>query len=64
MTIGREELDVTLRLFDDRRALIAAGKVQRWEVTKWVVTVNFALAAASASERRLRLRSKRRFRVP
>jgi hypothetical protein len=28
----REEFDITLRLFDDRRALIAAGKVQRWEV--------------------------------
>jgi hypothetical protein len=40
---------VALRLFDDRRALIAAGKVQRWEVTKWAVTANVALAAASAA---------------
>ena len=49
MSVTREELDVILRLFDDRRALIAAGKVQRWEVTKWVVTANFALAAAAAT---------------
>jgi len=48
LTISREQLDVVLRLFDDRRALIAAGKVQRWEVVKWAVTANFALGAASA----------------
>jgi hypothetical protein len=35
-------------LFDDRRALIAAGKLQRWEVVKWAVTANFALGAVSA----------------
>lgn len=28
---------------------MAAGKVQRWEVTKWAVTANVALAAASAA---------------
>src|SRR5262245_21877900 len=32
----------------DNQRLIAAGKVQRWEVLKWVTTVNIALATASA----------------
>ncbi len=49
MPLAPEQLDIVLRIFDDRRALIAAGKVQRWEVAKWVLTVNFALAAAAAS---------------
>jgi hypothetical protein len=44
----REELDVVLRFWDDSRALIAAGKIQRWEVMKWAVTLNVALATASA----------------
>jgi hypothetical protein len=33
----------------DSRALIAAGKVQRWEVVKWAVTANVALAAVGAN---------------
>jgi hypothetical protein len=33
---------------DDCRRLIAAGKVQRWDVVKWGVTVNVALATAAA----------------
>ena len=32
---------------DDHRRLIAAGKSQRWDVVKWAVTINMALAAAS-----------------
>jgi hypothetical protein len=32
---------------DDQRRLIAAGKVQRWDVVKWGVTVNVALATAA-----------------
>jgi hypothetical protein len=37
---------------DDYRKLIAAGKAQRWEVLKWTVTVNLALATASIALRR------------
>ncbi len=32
---------------ENERRLIAAGKLQRWDLTKWVVTTNGALAAAS-----------------
>jgi hypothetical protein len=32
---------------ENERRLIAAGKLQRWGLTKWVVTTNSALAAAS-----------------
>jgi hypothetical protein len=53
--ISKEELDAVLRLFDDRRALIAAGKIQRWEVMKWVVTANFTLGAVSAATRQFHL---------
>ena len=31
----------------DRQRLIAASKLQRWDVVKWTVTVNVALAAAA-----------------
>jgi hypothetical protein len=31
----------------DKRRLIAAGKIQRWEVVKWAVTLNVGLATAS-----------------
>jgi hypothetical protein len=48
MPLEREYLDVLLRIFDDQRSLIAALKVQRWEVVKWAATLNVALAAASA----------------
>jgi hypothetical protein len=33
---------------EDNQRLIAANKVQRWEVLKWVTTVNMGLATASA----------------
>lgn len=36
-----------LAVLDDHQSLIAAGKTQRWEVVKWVVTLNIALTAAS-----------------
>ena len=45
----REELNVVLHFSDDARNLIAAGKIQRWEVVKWSVTVNVALAATSGA---------------
>jgi hypothetical protein len=44
----QEELKVIYSALDDCRRLIAAGKVQRWDVVKWGVTVNVALATAAA----------------
>ena len=43
-----KELQVISSALDDQRRLIAAGKVQRWDVVKWGVTVNVALATATA----------------
>jgi len=48
MTKDEEELKVIYSALDDCRRLIAAGKVQRWDVVKWGVTVNVALATAAA----------------
>jgi hypothetical protein len=53
MQLEKNQMDVLLFMADDRRALIAAGKIQRWEVTKWVVTANFALATVSAATGKL-----------
>jgi hypothetical protein len=44
-----EEITTLLRYFDDARSLIAAGKIQRWEVVKWTVASNVALGAAAAA---------------
>src|SRR5215472_17560173 len=41
------ELKVIFSAHDDWRRRIAAGKVQRWDVVKWGVTVNVALATAT-----------------
>ena len=49
MTRDEEELKVIYSALDDCRRLIAAGKVQRWDVVKWGVTVNVALATATAA---------------
>ena len=49
MTKDDEELKVIYSALDDCRRLIAAGKVQRWGVVKWGVTVNVALATATAA---------------
>ena len=46
---GEEELKIIYSALDDCRRLIAAGKVQRWDVVKWGVTVNVALATAAAA---------------
>jgi hypothetical protein len=43
------ELKVIFSAHDDWRRVIAAGKVQRWDVVKWGVTVNTALAALAAN---------------
>jgi hypothetical protein len=44
-----KELQVIFSTHDDWRRVIAAGKVQRWDVVKWGVTVNAALAALAAT---------------
>jgi hypothetical protein len=41
------DLDVLLSALDDYRGLIAAGKERRWDVVKWVVSVNLLLATAA-----------------
>ena len=45
--MNQHEFQVCCAILDDCRRLIAAGKVQRWDVVKWAVTVNLALATAS-----------------
>jgi hypothetical protein len=42
------EQSFVLFLWEDNCKLVAAGKMQRWDVVKWVVSVNLALASASA----------------
>jgi hypothetical protein len=44
-----KELQVIFSALDDCRRLIAAGKVQRWDVIKWGVAVNVGLATAAAA---------------
>ena len=46
---GDREFQVIVSALDDCRRLIAAGKVQRWDVVKWGVAVNVALATATAT---------------
>jgi hypothetical protein len=41
------EFQVAFSGIDDCRKLIAAGKIQRWDVVKWAVTVELALSAAA-----------------
>lgn len=47
--MNEREFQIVSSALDDCRRLIAAGKVQRWDVVKWGVTVNLALATASAA---------------
>jgi hypothetical protein len=49
MTDKEKELQVIFSALDDCRRLIAAGKVQRWDVVKWGVAVNVGLATAAAA---------------
>jgi hypothetical protein len=44
-----KELQVIFSALDDCRRVIAAGKVQRWDVVKWGVAVNVGLATATAA---------------
>lgn len=41
-------LSFLLSCLEDGRRLIAAGKLQRWDVFKWTVSINAALASAAA----------------
>ena len=47
-----KERDVAalLSATDDYRAVIAAGKVQRWEVVKWAVLINLGFAIAAVTD--------------
>jgi hypothetical protein len=42
-----QEFQIACLYLQDCQRLIAAGKLQRWDVVKWTLTVNFALATAS-----------------
>jgi hypothetical protein len=47
MPMNQHDLQFACGVIDDYRRLIAAGRTQRWDVVKWTVTINMALAAAS-----------------
>jgi hypothetical protein len=50
--MGKEdEIKFALGVLDDHRRLIAAGKTHRWDIVKWAVTINVALAGASVTLR-------------
>jgi hypothetical protein len=42
-----EEIELAFLYLQDMQRYISAGKVQRWEVMKWSVSANLALAAAA-----------------
>jgi hypothetical protein len=43
------EFNVACFILEDARKLIAAGKLQRWDVVKWTVSVNIGLATVAAA---------------
>jgi hypothetical protein len=43
-----KEFQVVCATLEDQRRLIAAGKAQRWDVVKWGVSINLALATVAA----------------
>jgi len=45
-----DEFSTAKFFLEDNARLIAAGKIQRWEVVKWAVAFDLALSAAAASE--------------
>jgi hypothetical protein len=47
--LSERQFQAASAVLDDQRRMIAAGKLQRWDVVKWAVTVNVALAAAAIS---------------
>jgi hypothetical protein len=44
-----KEFQIAVGFLEDCRRQIAVYKVQRWDVVKWGVTVNLALAVAAAA---------------
>jgi hypothetical protein len=44
-----QDFAIASLLLQDQQRLIAAGKVQRWDVVKWTIAFNLALATASVS---------------
>ena len=44
-----KEFQIAMGILEDCRRFIAAHKVQRWDVVKWGVSVNLALAVAAAA---------------
>lgn len=49
MALQDEKFKFANSYLDDIRKLIAAGKSQRWDVTKWTVGLNAGLATASVA---------------
>lgn len=43
------EFNIACSLLHDARKLIAAGKLQRWDVVKWTVGINIGLATVAAA---------------
>lgn len=42
-----QEFQLACLFLQDSQRLIAAGKIQRWEIVKWAVALNIGLAAVS-----------------
>jgi hypothetical protein len=51
VSLNERDFEYACGVIDDDRSLIAAGKTQRWEVLKWAVTVNVAIAALLSAHR-------------
>jgi hypothetical protein len=47
--MNQHEFQFACNIIDDVRRLVTAGKTQRWDIVKWAVTINMALAAASVA---------------
>ena len=47
----QRDIDALLSAMNDYRAVVAAGKVQRWDVVKWTVALNFGFATAAVALR-------------
>jgi uncharacterized membrane protein len=46
--VEEKEVGLAVGILEDCRRYIAAHKIQRWEILKWGVSVNVALAVAAA----------------
>lgn len=47
--LTESEQRIILTVWEDHCRLIAALKLQRWDITKWTVTINIGLAGAAAA---------------